>query len=79
MMFMPAWYWDECRIWDDIFYEKKEYDWVYHLHEGMGSVDDIKDLPENYNIDFPTEYSAFIEVIYEKDGPYFDYDGWITI
>lgn len=45
----------------------------------MGDVDDIKDLPENYNIEFPTEYSAYIEVIYEKDEPYFDYDGWRTI
>ena len=45
----------------------------------MGSTDDIEDLSENYDIDLPTAYSAYIAVIFEKDAPYFDDSGWTTL
>lgn len=45
----------------------------------MGSTDEIEDLSASYDIDLPTKYSAYIAVIFEKDAPYFDEDGWTTL
>lgn len=53
------WYCDECIDCDEMV-DDNEHDCIYRLHNGHGDLSEIEDLPEGYNIPYPTKDSAYI-------------------
>ena len=76
MEFMPIWYCDWCKDCDDAVTDGTQ-SCSYLLHKGNSDINEIEDLPDGYSIDFPTEYSSYIQIILDKDEPFFDWGGWL--
>ncbi|CAG9334991.1 unnamed protein product [Blepharisma stoltei] len=77
MYLMPAWYCNECTE-CDIYISSGVQKCKYLLKNGNDVISHAKQIPSGYKLDYPTEHSTYIQVIF-MDSPYYvktDYLGF---
>ncbi|CAG9323394.1 unnamed protein product [Blepharisma stoltei] len=73
MLLMPAWFCNECNKCTQ-FLSQEEKDCKYFLKTPHNQIDSVKEIPVGYKLDYPTEHSTFIQVIFMDDPFYFKSD-----
>jgi hypothetical protein len=70
-LLMPLWYCSNCKVCDQLFQEERTC-WWFIKHSEHDHIEHVEDFPPNYDIEYPTEYSTFIQVRFREE-EYFDY------
>ncbi|CAG9334990.1 unnamed protein product [Blepharisma stoltei] len=77
MYMMPAWYCNECTDCNK-YISRGAQKCKYYLRNGNDVISHAKQIPSGYKLDYPTEHSTYIQVIF-RDSPYYVKSDYIAI
>ncbi|CAG9334989.1 unnamed protein product [Blepharisma stoltei] len=69
MLMMPVWFCNECKNCQKEFNDETR-NCKWFLKNGNNAINDVDEIPVGYKLDYPTQHSTFIQVIF-MDSPYY--------